>query len=107
MKHTVCIEYKIRRNETLSDVLRRFDISIKDLLEYNESCDLFSLCEGQTLFIKDAAARPGRQYTLQENETLWSVAEKFNVSVPSLLKANSNYMPGEIRQGIRIALPKT
>jgi LysM repeat protein len=106
MRHVGCIEYKILKNETLSDILRRFDISIRDLREYNESCDIFSLKEGQTLIIKDVP-RPGREYVLQENETLCSVAEKFGISVLSLLKANSNYMPGEIRQGIKIALPET
>ncbi len=105
MRHFECIEYKIGKNETLSDIFRRFDISIKDLLEYNESCDIFSLREGQTLLIKDVP-RQGREYILQENETLRSVAEKFGLSVLSLLKANTNYMPGEIRQGIRIALPE-
>ncbi len=105
MRHFECIEYKIGKNETLSDIFRRFDISIKDLLEYNESCDIFSLREGQTLLIKDVP-RQGREYILQEDETLRSVAEKFGLSVLSLLKANTNYMPGEIRQGIRIALPE-
>ncbi len=105
MRHFECIEYKIGKNETLSDIFRRFDISIKDLLEYNESCDIFSLREGQTLLIKDVP-RQGREYILQENETLRSVAEKFGLSVLSLLKANTNYMPGEIRQGIRVALPE-
>jgi LysM repeat protein len=101
-----CIVYKIKSNETLSDILRRFDISIRDLMEYNESCDIFSLQEGQTLFIKDLPLESGREYVLGENETLKSVAEKFDVSVLSLLKANTNYMPYEIRQGIRIALPE-
>jgi len=104
MRHCECIEYKIGKNETLFDIFRRFDISIKDLREYNESCDVFALREGQTILIKNVP-RQGREYILQDNETLRSVAEKFGLSVISLLKANSNYMPGEIRQGVRIALP--
>ncbi len=103
-EETRCIKYNIKRHETLSDVMRRFDVSITDLMEYNEACDLLSLREGQTLFIKSRP--PGvRSYELGEGETLWTVAEKLGLSVPSLLKANSNIMPNEIRQGISIALP--
>jgi hypothetical protein len=75
-------------------------------MEYNETCDIFALKEGQTLFIKDMPSESAREYVLGENETLKSVAEKLDISVLSLLKANTNYMPDEIRQGIRIALPE-
>lgn len=99
------IVYRIGRNETLSDILRKFDVSIRELIECNESCNLLSLEEGQTLYIKTTESR-GCGYTLQENETLLSVADKFKISVLSLLKANPNFLPNEIRQGMRIALPE-
>jgi LysM repeat protein len=97
--------YSVRSNETLSDILRKFDVSICDLIKHNASCDLLSLEEGQVLFVRNKEKR-GRGYTLQENDTVFSVAEKFKVSVRSLLKANPNFLPNEIRQGIRIALPE-
>ena len=99
------IVYSVRYNETLSDILRRFDVSIRDLIECNVKCNLLSLKAGQVLFIikKEEGVRG---YTLQENDTLSSVAEKFKISELSLLKANPNFMPNEIRQGIRIALPE-
>ena len=99
------IVYSVKKNETLSDILRKFDVSIRDILKYNGSCDLLSLKEGQVLFIRNREER-GRGYTLQENDTLSSVAKKFRISELSLLKANPDFMPGEIRQGIRIALPE-
>ena len=105
MKQKEMIVYSVKRNETLSDILRKFDVSIRDLIEYNETCDLLSLREGQVLFIikKEEGVRG---YTLQENDTLSSVAKKFKISELSLLKANPNFMPNDIRQGIRIALPE-
>ncbi len=104
-EETGCTQYSIKRHETLADVLRKFDVSIKDILEYNETCDLLSLREGQMLLIKNKSRADGRFYVLGEGETLWTVAQKLGLSVPSLLKANSNFMPHEIRQGISIALP--
>lgn len=98
-------EYNVKRHDTVSDILRRFDVSIRDIMEYNETCNLFSLREGQTLIIKNKPIKAGRSYVLGEGETLRTVSEKFGVSMPALLKANANYMPHEIRQGIRITLP--
>lgn len=99
------IVYSVRHNEMLSDILRKFDVSIRDLIECNGTCNLLSLREGQALFIRCKEER-GQGYTLQENDTLSSVAKKFKISELSLLKANPNFMPNEIRQGIRIALPE-
>ncbi len=99
-----CIVYVIRENDTLCDILRRFDISIRELMELN-SCDLLSLKKGQTLIIKKTYVESYGRYMLDENEDLFTVAKKFGVSVPSILKANSNLMPNEIRQGVSIALP--
>ncbi|MGI5850413.1 MAG: LysM peptidoglycan-binding domain-containing protein, partial [Christensenellales bacterium] len=100
-----CFLYCIEEYDTLSDILRRFDISIRDLKKYNKTCNLFSLKKGQLLNIKDTPGQTTRGYILKENETLWSVAKKFNISAISVLKANPNFMPQEIKQGIKIILP--
>lgn len=97
--------YTVGKQDTLSDILRRFNISITDLKEYNTEKDLFSLREGQTLLIKNTQGDLKNTYTLGENENLLSVAKKFNVSTLKVLKANPNYMPQEIKPGIIIALP--
>ncbi len=104
MEKSELIVYSVRHYETLSDIMRKFDVSIRDLIKHNASCNLLALKEGQLLFIINKEER-GRGYTLQENDTLSSVAKKFSISELSLLKANPNFLPNEIRQGIRIALP--
>jgi len=99
------IVYTVGKQDTLSDILRRFSVSIIDLKEYNKGNDLFSLREGQTLLIKNMPHNTKNTYTLGEDENLHSVAKKFNISTLKLLKANPNFMPQEIIQGIRIVLP--
>jgi LysM repeat protein len=100
-----CTLYVIEKQDTLSDIIRRFGVSIRELKEYNRESDLLSLKEGQTLLIKNTPHDPGKTYLLQENETLTTVAQKFNTSALRLLKANPDFMPQEIKQGMRIALP--
>lgn len=99
------IVYTVGKQDALSDIMRRFSVSIKELEEYNKERDLFSLQEGQTLTIKNYPHDEKKTYILQEDENLFSVAKKFNVSTLWLLKANPNFMPQEIKQGMRIALP--
>jgi|GEM_PF-3853591 len=100
-----CFVYEVKENETICDIIRRFGVSIKELKEYNGGTDLFSLREGQRLLIKNTPDESENTYELQPEDTLRSVAEKFNTSTLWLLKANPNYMPQEIKHGIRIALP--
>jgi hypothetical protein len=99
------ILYVVEKQDALSDILRRFGVSIKDLNENNSEKDLLSLREGQILLIKNVPHDPERTYLLKEDETLLSVAKKFNTSALRLLKANPDFMPQEIKQGMRIALP--
>ena len=101
--HTGCIIYTVRAHDTLTDIFRRFDISIRDLMAQNDRCDLFRLREGQKLYIKTMPRCAG--YIMGQNETISSVAQKFGVSVCALLKANADIMPQDIHQGICITLP--
>ena len=102
---TDCIIYTVGDHETLSDIFRRFDVSINTLKALNESRNLFALKKGQTLLIKCTPRGKQNGYVLGKDETLQSVAKKFGISVSALLKANADRMPQEIRQGICITLP--
>lgn len=100
-----CTKYVVGRQDSLSDILRRFGVSIKDLSECNREKNLLALKEGDTLLIRNAPHDPEKNYLLKEDETLLSVAQKLNISALKLLKANPDFMPYEIKQGIWIALP--
>ncbi|MDD5017895.1 MAG: LysM domain-containing protein [Eubacteriales bacterium] len=97
--------YIIEEQDTLFDILRRFDISVRDLIAYNRTCDLFSLKPGQAIFIRDMPRNSGAGYVLKENESLWSVAKKFDLCATALLRANPHLLPQEIKPGIKIKLP--
>jgi len=97
--------YTVKRNETLCDILRKFDTSVRALKESNPECDLFSLRTGQVLTVQMENGGFGNSYVLRPHEDLSAVAEKFHQSVISLLKANPHLRPLEIREGIAINLP--
>lgn len=99
-------EYTVEGRETLADILRKFDLSIRDLQEENTGLNVFSLKPGQTLHIRKKDEGKKRAYILQEDETIFTVAQKFNLMVIDILKTNPNLRPLEIKQGIKIILPE-
>ena len=101
----VCVEYTVEHKDSLSDILRRFDLSIRELQEENPDCDVFTLRPGQTLTIRKKEGCRKKTYVLADGENLNAVAAKFKKSVIELLKANTNLRPLEFKGGIRIILP--
>ena len=97
--------YTVKERDLLSDILRRFEISVREFADCNRACDVFSLEKGQTVRIRRKKCGAKNTYVLKENESLWSVAEKFEKSAISLLKANPHLLPQEVRPGVKIKLP--
>lgn len=99
-------EYIVEDRETLADILRKFDLSIQELQEENAALNVFSIRPGQMLRIRKKDEGKKCAYILEEDETIFTVAQKFNLTVIDILKANPNLRPLEIKQGIKIILPE-
>lgn len=95
---------KIGARQTLSDILRIYDMSVKELRELNPDVDIFSLKAGERLRVLDGR-RVTRGYLISEGETLGSIAAKFGVTQAELLRANQDLRPQEFCTGIRISIP--
>jgi LysM repeat protein len=101
-----CTEYVVEHRDSLSDVLRRYDLSIRELQEENPDIDVFSLRPGQALVIRKKEGSRKKTYVMEENENLTAVCMKFGKSVIEFLKANPNLRPLEFKAGIKIILPE-
>ncbi|WP_375559505.1 LysM peptidoglycan-binding domain-containing protein [Bernardetia sp. OM2101] len=119
--------YKVRPNETLFSIAAKFQTDVKTLKELNE---LYSaqIQTGQELLIpypsnhQDLYAIPANAYsaakdpnkknetqhkyhTVVNGETLYSISQKYKVSVDSLKKMNDN-PSGQIKAGQKIIVGK-
>lgn len=120
--------YKVRPNETLFSIASKFETDIKTLKELNELYSV-QIQTGQELLIpypdnhQDLYVIPANAYskaqdpskkneptqkyhTIVNGETLYSIAQKYKVSVENLKKWNDN-PTGQIKTGQKIIVGKT
>lgn len=99
--------YIVKETDSLSDILRKFDMNMPELRRANPNHDLFNLNMGDQIFVFDWSEKPIRDgyYLIGQGENLLVLAERFGVSAMELLKANPNVRPQEFREGQRIMLP--
>lgn len=95
-EETFC--YITREDEQLSDLLRKFEISIAKLRILNPELDIFQIPAGQEIILEKGTG----DYIIKEGETLKSIAEKFAMDAITLLRRNPHLRPDEFLPGQRI-----
>ena len=107
---TVCPtenRYTVAANETLADIQLRTGLNLHTIALANPDTDLDDVEPGDTLCIPDRnipcpVATP---VMLRQDDTLETVALRYNVSVGALLRANPCLAPGDFVQGACVTLP--
>ena len=97
----------VEPNQTAADLQLRGLISRHTLESANPGVDLDHLTAGQRLCVptENIPCQLPETYTLAANETLESVAMRFNLPVASLLRSNPCLAPQDFEQGVCIILP--
>ncbi|MDD2447734.1 MAG: LysM peptidoglycan-binding domain-containing protein, partial [Tissierellia bacterium] len=111
--------YVVRANDTLSSILLRFNISVMDLMAGNPNVNIDRLMVGQELCIlphKDRGCpcpKGTKSYIILRSDipsgdepVVVYLADKFNTTVSTLLKANPNLAPEDFVEGVRICIPE-
>jgi membrane-bound lytic murein transglycosylase D len=111
--------YKIRRGDTFSSVARKFRTNVAYLRDINDFPRKKKLKLGQKIFVPDRTplkekrpevmAQTGSKsrnfYIVQPGDTLASIAEKYNISLNELKKANRLSRKSKVRSGSRLSIP--
>ena len=77
------IIYTVKSGDSLYSISQAFGIPVSKIEADNGITDVRNLIVGEDLIIKN-----GRSVTVNEGESLYSIAERENVSVNDLLKSN-------------------
>ncbi|WP_170854701.1 LysM peptidoglycan-binding domain-containing protein [Cellulophaga fucicola] len=107
------INYKVKKRETLYGISKQFKVTQDQIKKYNKSLYSDDVKKGMTLKIphykkvevKEFVLKP---YVVKAKETRWSIANKFGITVDSLLLLNpelpksSNYLA----EGQQLQLPE-
>lgn len=87
------VTYTVQRGDSLYSIANEFDVTVNDIVSYN-NLSTTSLSIGQKLLIpisKTEAEKPSESqyYIVQKNDSLYSIARKFDTTVDELIKLNN------------------
>jgi len=80
-------EITVQKGDTLWGISQKNDVSLKDLKGWNNlSTDMIYVGDKLTISSKE---KTQEQYKIQEGDSLWKIAQKFNVSISDLKSWNN------------------
>ncbi|MGQ7871264.1 LysM peptidoglycan-binding domain-containing protein [Sunxiuqinia sp. sy24] len=117
--------YRVKRKDGLHFIAKNFNLEVEDILKYNPQLEEKGLKKGQILLIPDAEdlkriresrearrARTEKEVSVPVNkhrvvgdETLYSIAKKYNCSIADLIKANPQ-VKESLRIGMELTIPE-
>lgn len=97
--------YRVQSGDTLWSIAQRYDTSVEQLRKWNR-LDGKALQPGQTLAVTGSAPLPDF-YHVQDGDTLWSIAHRFEIKVALLRDLNNLGSNNTIQPGQRLLLQPT
>ena len=109
--------HQVRRGETLGSIAKKYRVSVRQLLAWNDVAPGAKLKVGQRirLGVRTGSAAAGRRTTrvaharavhvVRRGETLSALAKRYGVSVQALREANRLTSSRGLRAGVRLTIP--
>lgn len=92
----------VGNNQNLTDIARAYGTTVNDLIEANDLTNPNQLVIGQALVIPII----GSFYWVQTGDTLWSIAQKFNIPYQNLASINRISINQPLSIGLRLYIPQ-
>ena len=85
------ITYKVTKGDTLWSISKQYNISLELILALNNIKDKDTLSIGQIIKIPqdNLSAADYNMHIVKKGETLWSIAQKYNLSIDLILATNN------------------
>ena len=105
------VTHKVRSGESLSVIAKRYNVSVRELQNWNGISNPHKLRIGQTLTLfhspapSAAPARSGTiKYTVRRGDSLWSISKRYKVKVNDLMRWNELSKNAVIQPGQSIKI---
>lgn len=100
--------YTVKAGDTLSSIARRFGTTVNAIARANNLKNPNFIRVGQKLWIPTgggASTCNGTWYTVQQGDTVYSLAKKYGTTVEAISRANGLRDPYVIKTGQRLCIP--
>ncbi len=94
--------YEVQTGDTVNAIALNFHISVNTILWANEIDNIDAIMPGDKIFILPAS---GLSYTVQKNDTIDSVANKYKANKEKIIAFNDLPANGELKDGQEIIIP--
>ena len=95
--------YTVQRGDTLSEIAERYGTTVNELVRLNNIADRDLIYPGQVLIIRENGSTTPPSgtitYTVQRNDNLTSIANRFGTTVSELVRLNNISNPNLIYPG--------
>ncbi|MEA1962302.1 MAG: M23 family metallopeptidase [Bacillota bacterium] len=96
--------YRIRRGDTLWDISNKYKVKLQTLMQMNR------LDRNSVLTVGDILKIPSRTNTntkhiVKRGETMWDIANHYQISVQTMIGANPNVRPNRLQIGDQLVIP--
>ncbi|HNR64857.1 MAG TPA: LysM peptidoglycan-binding domain-containing protein [Atribacterota bacterium] len=118
---TSVVEYTVAKGDTLSSIAQKFNIRMYDIMSLNDLENVNRLSVGQKLNIpasataadqgvsstsvSQAAERKDVVYYVQKGDTLWRIAQQYQVSLQSITSTNGISENSRLSVGQKLVIP--
>lgn len=105
--------YTIKPGDTIYKLSQQFGVSVEAILMANPGIDPNNLQVGQVICIPQGMPHPepppcpnGVYYKVKPGDTLYTIAQSFNVTVQAILMANPGIDPNNLQVGQILCIPR-
>ncbi len=105
--------YTIKAGDTLYNLSQKFNVPLQEIINANPGIDPNRLQIGQVICIPQPQPIPylppcpeGVYYVVKAGDTLFSIGQKFNVSVQEIINVNPGIDPNRLQIGQILCIPR-
>lgn len=91
--------YTVAEGNTLWGIANFFGITVEDIIKLNDLTEPELIYPGQVLKIPVDRPYPPRYYAVRPADTLWSIAQRYSITVNDILALNELSNPNLIFPG--------
>jgi len=100
------VYYTIKAGDTFYSIADEYDVTVRELQLANPFVNPYNLMIGQVICIPKQIKCPGGKiHVIEQGDTFYKLAQKYDISYKALIDANPNLDPENLQIGQKICIP--